>query len=71
MNKIHYQIKQLILLVTLNKLSLEGDWDGDKDSWPHVLNDEDWSSVVADTASYCGGSFQNIVNVRLQYQEKS
>jgi ATP-dependent DNA helicase DinG len=34
---------------------LAGDWDGDKDSWPYSLNEDDWSSVVADTASYCGG----------------
>ncbi|EKO3989469.1 ATP-dependent DNA helicase DinG, partial [Vibrio fluvialis] len=46
-------IEQLQLLYT--ELS-QGNWDGDRDSWPEPISDTVWNSIVSDKHS-CNGSF--------------
>ncbi len=46
-------IEQLHLLYT--ELS-QGNWDGDRDSWPEPISDTVWNSIVSDKHS-CNGSF--------------
>lgn len=44
------------LLAELDAALNQGQWDGDRDSWPTPINDELWAVIVSDKHS-CNGSF--------------